>query len=299
VANSRISELEAQKAIYAKLIEYRSDPIGFMTEVLDVKPEHVWPKMREVVESVRDHQLTAVPAGHSVSKTYSAARIAVWFKTCYQPSTIISTAPSDNQVRNQLWREIHETYGSAKVPLGGKMTKLLWDCIPSKETLERLTPAERGLWEKNFAIGFSTSPDSISEQATKMHGWHNKWILVILDEAAGILPPIWTAALDALIVNERCKMLAIGNPTDPYSDFADACKNEDWNVVPVSMRDTPNYKEDREVIPNLADRKYESKIIKKFGEYSNEHKFRCLGRFPDFAQGVIYGPEMGVLEKNK
>jgi len=291
-------ELNAQESIYAALLGYQSDPVGFITNVLDVKPEHMWPKMREVIESVRDHQMTAVPAGHSVSKTYSAARIAVWFKACFQPSTVITTAPSDNQVRNQLWREIKTTHSAAKVPLGGKMTKLMWDCIPDKETLESMSPEDRGQWEKNFAIGFSTSPDSISDQATKMHGWHNKYILVILDEAAGILPAIWTAALDALIVNERCKILVIGNPTDPYSNFADVCKDSDWNVIHVSMRDTPNYIQDREVVPNLADRNYEAKIIKKFGENSNEHLFRCLGEFPTYAQGVIWGPEIGKLDKD-
>lgn len=291
---------EIELAIYEKLIGYRSDPIGFMTQVLDVRTDHVWSKMIEVAESVRDHQLTAVPAGHDVSKTYVAARTGVWFKTCFQPSTVITTSPSEYQLKHQLWREIHTCYSGAKVPLGGNMLKLLWDCKPPKETLESLPPHERGQWEKNFIIGFTTSPDTASAYATRMQGWHNKWLLVVLDEVVGIHPLITKAVIESLVVNKRCKVLAIGNPTDPYCWFADICKPDSgWNVVKISVRDTPNYIEDAEVIPTIAGRDYEEGIIKHYGVNSNEHLCRCLGEFPTYAQGVIWGPEIGQLDKNK
>ena len=49
---------------------YKKDPIGYMVDCLDVKQEHVWGKMHEVANSVRDNQYTAVKACHSSSKTY-------------------------------------------------------------------------------------------------------------------------------------------------------------------------------------------------------------------------------------
>ncbi len=289
--------MNLETAINARRIHYQTDPIGFETDVLDVKPLHVWSKMREVAESVRDNQLTAVPACHSVSKTFGAARIAVWFKTCFQPSTVITTAPSDNQVKNQLWKEIHTAYSSSQIPLGGKMTTLQWNMRPTDKTLEGIPRSERGNWEKNFAIGFATSPDSATEHATKMQGWHNKYLLVILDEASGIMLPIWKTILEGLIINERCKVLAIGNPTDPYCKFAAVCKSSRWNVIKISVRDTPNYIQDVEVIPNVAGRQFERDIIDEYGENSNEHKIRCLGEFPTFMEGTIWGPEIGELEK--
>jgi len=288
-----------KRAIWKKILGYQNDPIGFMTNILDVKQEHVWSKMREVCESVMENQLTAVPAGHSVSKTYTAGRLVVWFKTCFQPSTVITTAPSDNQVRNQLWREVHVGYASSRIPLKGSLTTLMWDFKPSQEVLDRLDPKDRGDWEKNFAIGFSTSPDSATEHVTKMQGWHNKFMLVILDEAGGIIPQVWKTVLDSLIINKRCKVLAVGNPTDPYSDFAEVCKpGSGWNVIPISVRDTPNYIEDREVVPNLAGREFESGIIKRYGEFSNEHLCRCLGQFPLYSEGTFYGSRIAEMEKS-
>lgn len=282
-----------------KLFEYQGDPKGFITTLLDVKPEYYWDKMQEIAESVRDNQFTAVPACHDVSKTFGAGRIAIWFKTCYQPSTVITTAPSDNLVKNQLWKEIHAAYAGAKIPLGGKMTTLAWDCKPSNNILETLEPAERALWEKNFAIGFSTSPDTATEHATKMHGFHNKWILVILDEAGGILRAIWKAALEGLMVNERCKILAIGNPTDPTGYFHKVCQpGSGWNVINVSVTDTPNYKQGKEIIPGLAGRDYYNRMKKEHGENSNTFKIRVLGQFPEWLEGTFFGSRMAELERD-
>ena len=99
-----------------------------------------------------------------------------------------------------LWREIREAHMNAKVPLGGHLTK-------TKLDLQTKTSGR-----KHFAYGFATKPDTASEEATKIQGYHNTWVLVVFDEAPGILTPIWRSA-EGLIVNERCKFLAIGNPT--------------------------------------------------------------------------------------
>ena len=309
------SDNSEMKAIYKRLLGYRQDPVGFGVHVLGLRPDYVWPKMREVCESVRDHQMTAVPAGHSVSKTYTAGRIIVpWFKSCFQPSTVITTAPSDNQVRNQLWREIRSSFAASKVPLGGKIATAHWDCKPSPGILESLKPEQRADWEKNFAVGFSTSPDSATEHATKMAGWHNEWLLVILDEACGIAPQIWATVLEALMVNDRCRLLAIGNPTDPEGEFADVCRldgkldhlegdsksymsDQGFHVVPVSCLDTPNYQEDREVIPGLAGRDYEARICTKHPIGSNGWLIRIKGAFPSHREGTYYGQELTAAKR--
>jgi hypothetical protein len=290
--------IEQEKAIYEANKGYRNDPKGFITKCLDVKPEHYWPKMEEIANSVRDNQLTAVPACHSVSKTFGAGRIATWFKSCYFPSTVVTTAPSDNLVRNQLWREIHAAYSGASVPLGGKMTALMWDVKPSKEVLSGLKPTQRALWEKNFAIGFSTSPDTVTEHATKMQGFHNKYVLIILDEAGGLLRPIWKAVLEGLVIDERVRVLAIGNPTDPVGYFAQVCKPDSgWNVINVSVTDTPNYKENREVVPGIAGKAYYNRMAKDYGINSNTFKIRVLGQFPSYREGTFYGQEIAEARR--
>lgn len=290
---------EEQQIVGQGLIDYRSDPAGFMIDILGIKSDYLWPKMREVAESVRDHRFTAVPASHSVSKTYGAGRIVVWFKTCWTPSTVITTAPSDKQVREQLWREVHAAIAGAKVDLGGKVTKLMWDVKPSRGVMDALPPEQRAEWEKNFAIGFSTSPDSVTEHATKMQGWHNKHVLVVIDEACGIAPQIWRTAIESLATTPNVKVLAIGNPTDPNSEFAKVCKPDSgWNVINISVLDTPNYiEDDEERIPGLAGRMYEQDMAKKHTRTGNSYLIRVLGQFPTFKEGTYYGYEVQQAEE--
>lgn len=304
---------ENAEFIYNRMLQYREDIEGFAVETLGLNPEYIWSKMREVWDAAEKYQLIAIRACHSVSKTFNMGRVIVpWFKTCFQPSTVVTTAPSDNQVRNQLWREIHAAFASARIPLGGTINALSWDHKPTKEVLDSLSPEEKAKWEKNFAIGFATSPDSVTEHATKMQGWHNEWFLAVIDEACGIMPQIWRTILESLIVDERCRCIAVGNPTDPESDFAKAChssnpennegnkpyiSDEGWYVITIQAYDTPNYIEGKRIIPGLAGRDFVDRITKKYGPDGDGTRIRVKGLFPTYKEGTYYGSRLATARK--
>ena len=295
----KLTEEQQAEVIYDTFIGYQTDPVGFYVNVLGMREDHVWSKMREVAESVAKNQLTAVPAGHSVSKTYGAGRLAAWFKTVFQPSTVITTAPSDDQVKEQLWREIHAAHAGSKVELGGKITTLKWDLKPEDEVLKSIPPESRIDWEKNFAIGFATKPDTLSDHCTRIAGWHNEWVLIIIDEACGIHRLIWETIMDGLVTNPKVKVLAIGNATDPNSNFAKACEpDSEWNVVRISSEDSPNYIARKEVIPGLASYEWVERMRTKYGTKGNDFLKRCLGKFPTFMEGTFYGIQMAALRQN-
>jgi hypothetical protein len=262
--------------------KYQPDPIGFQVDCLDVNPLHVWPKMREMAESVRDHQKTLVHAGHNVSKTFELGRLGLGFLLTHKPSTVISTAPTFDQVEKQLWKEIHTAHTNAKVPLGGKLTATQLNIDPNRK------------W---FAYGFATKPDTVTGEATRMQGYHNEWVLLIFDEAAGILPQIWKAT-ESLLANPRCKVIACGNPTSAHGTFADSENDPTWNFIRISVKDTPNYKEGREVIPGVAGREYEESVRLKYGEDSNEYAIRVEGRKPQWSEGTYLGSQLAQAEKD-
>lgn len=242
---------------------YRNDPIGFFTDILDVQPQHVWGKMREMVESIRDHQFTVAKAGNSVSKTYSMARAALWFLYTHYPATVITTAPSNVQVEELLWREIRTAHQNAKVQLGGKMlsTKLELDSN----------------W---FAYGFSTRADTATQQATRFQGFHNENVLIIFDEAAGVDNAIWDAK-ERLLTNPKQKFVAIGNPTVATGRFVDCFKSEKFNKITISVKDTPNFRQGTEVVPGLSGVDFEEQQRKEWGENSPQYKANVLGEIPD------------------
>ncbi len=135
---------------------------------------------------------------------------------------MVTTAPTWTQVEDLLWREIHACLSRAKRPLfvEGKSGRLL------KTQLE--------LGPKWYAVGKST------DDPVNLQGYHASNILVILDEADGIPKEIWTA-IDSTLTSGNAKLLAIGNPLDPTSEFKRrhdrALKSNDKAVIRISADD--------------------------------------------------------------
>lgn len=275
-----IAVAEKKQKQQAFVNKYFHDPIGFQVDVLDTKAEHVWPKMVEVAESVDKHQKTGAHSGHGVSKTYEAARIALWWLYTHIPSTVITTAPVFDQVEKLLWKEIHKAHSCAKIPLGGNLTKVQLDLDPN------------GKW---FAYGFATKPDTVTGEATRMQGYHNKYVLLIFDEAAGMQPQIWKAS-ESLLNSPNCHILAIGNPTSAHGTFAEIEEDPTWNFIRISVKDTPNFIEGEEIIPEISGRSYEGMMRKKYGEESSEYGIRVLGRKPAFSMGTYLGKWLADAE---
>ena len=249
----------------ALLNYYKNNPVKFLTEVLDVNPLHIWSKMEEICNSVRNNQFTAVKAGNSLSKSYTVGRLAIWFLYTHKPSTVFTTAPSNTQVEDIIWQEINTAWHNSKKPLSGDG--------PLKT---KLTVNEKDKW---FATGFATKADAGADEATRVLGLHNEDMLIILDEAPGVAKPIWNA-IERLVTNPRVKVLVIGNPIYATGDFVDCFKNPDYNKITVSAFDTPNYKEGREVVPGLAGREFVDMIRNKYGEDSNQWKSMITGEIP-------------------
>lgn len=272
----RKPQLTKQQKFIAK---YQPDPIRFQIDCLDVKPEYVWSKMVEMAESVRDYQKTCVEAGHSVSKDYEAARIGLGFLFTHKPSTVVISGPGNNQVENIFFREVKEAYNKAKIPLGG-----------------RLTACKLDLDSKWFMIGFTASEDPGTDENTRTQGFHNEWVLVILTEAAGVPVSVWKA-VESLIITNKHRLLVYGNPTKAQGPFADASNDPSYHYINISVKDTPNFIEGREVIPGVSGREYEAGIRLKYGIDSNEYAIRVLGRKPEYTVGTYLGQWLAKAEK--
>jgi hypothetical protein len=202
------------------------------------------------------------------------ARTAMWFLYTHYPATVVTTAPSNNQVVEILWREINAAHSNAKIPLGGEPTKTSLDMQSwcKKQGIKNI--------DKWYATGFSTKPDSAEDHATKFQGFHNHNVLLIFDEAAGIHPKIWEAA-DKLLTTPSQKLCVIGNPTMARGEFVNCFKDKRFNKITVSVFDSPNYKAGKEVIPGLSGVEFVDFVKDKYGEHSNYYKSMVTGEIPD------------------
>ena len=105
----RTAHVQAARDI---LVRGRRDPAWFIQTVLG---SPLWESQQAIVEDVFSQSRIAVKAGHSVGKTYCAARATLaWFYLFPGASKIITTAPTWSQVSKLLWAEIGSVF--AKIP---------------------------------------------------------------------------------------------------------------------------------------------------------------------------------------
>lgn len=242
----------------------RQDPAAFMREWLGVD---LWAKQVEVAESVRDHRRTAVKSCHGAGKSYLAARIVIWFLHAFPASICLTTAPTNNQVRNILWRNIGAAYRSSKGPLLGRCLTTQIDVAPD--------------W---YALGFKAD-DTASD---RFQGFHAENALVVIDEAAGVDDRVHDA-LDAVMTSEQARQLLIGNPTNPVGEFREAFhKNRAlFNCITIKASDTPNLTAGRTVRPYLITQQWIDDAIEKHGRESPYVVARVDAEFPDVSDNNL------------
>jgi phage terminase large subunit len=218
---------ETEIAEAAKLRDiWRLHPEIFFRDVLGVELE---PYQIKILLEIALHGRVAISACHDVGKSFTLARVVLWFGMCFPFCKIVTTAPTGRQVKAILWSEIRHAYAHAKMPLGGTMLTTEWQID------------DNGSW---FAMGFSPQKEagSLSEgQGTQssFQGFHAPFVLVIFDEATGIPKQIWNMA-EGLLTSPNVKFVAIGNPTSRASEFYRCFLDRTWRKLKLSCFDAPN-----------------------------------------------------------
>lgn len=197
-----------------------------------------------------------------------AARIATWFLKSFQPSIVLTTAPTDRQVRRILWKEIHICAQKAKDhgrPFGGDLMTKEWKFA-----------------EDHFGLGFATR----DYDATAFQGIHAPHLLVVADEAAGLSETIWEG-IYSVLKGGHTRLLAIGNPTNLEGQFYKAFSSPRWWTKNISAYDTPNLEGKGLIIPGLVSAQDVEDAKDDWGEDSPLFTARVLGRFPESMEDTL------------
>ena len=252
--------------------QYADDPVGFVRNVLGEAP---WSKQREIAEAVRDHRHVHVRSSHATGKSFIASRLAAWWLETHPPGDafVLTSAPSFPQVRAILWREINRAHKRGK--LRGTTNQTEW-------------------WIDGEIVAMGRKPADYDEDA--FQGIHAPYVLVILDEACGIPAQLWTAA-ETVTTNENCRVLAIGNPDTPLSEFKRKMDSPIWHTIRVDGLESPNFtgeiisddpKVDAFVKSQLIDRTWVDERREEWGEDSNLWLSKVRGEFPTVPVGQVY-----------
>lgn len=254
----------------AERAKWRAHPVEWMEERLG---EYLWSAQKDIVHSVRDNRYTAVKSCHGIGKSHVAARLVCWWIESHPPGEafVVTTAPTGAQVAAVLWRYIRQVHSRGR--LSGRTNQTAW-----------LLPM---LGSEHLVAMGRKPPD---HGADAFQGIHARYVLVIFDEADGIPISLWNSGT-SLVSNEESRMMAIGNPVNPASEFADVSKpGSGWNVIKISAFDSPNFTGElcpEAVGKELISHNYVNEMSRKWGEEHPQYVSRVLAEFPSLSDAGL------------
>lgn len=191
---------------------YRDDPTGYARDILGVQ---WWAKQEQVARLLLTPPYRVlVKACHKVGKTHLGGGLVNWWYDVHNPGLALTTAPTDRQVRDLLWKEVRNQRGGRGGFPGPKSPRL------------ESSPV-------HFAHGF-TARDGDSFQ-----GNHSPHTFIVFDEAVGVDSVFWETA-ESMFSGEGHAWLATFNPTDTSSQAYTEELSGGWHVVSMSVLEHPN-----------------------------------------------------------
>lgn len=269
-SEQRLRELKIEKLKRLKNELWRRDPLLWVQERLGENPEdfkwseqyaqagvnHVWdgdvdPLMKawsSISKSYIETQELGTPSFKNIAlesatgtgKTYALARIVFWFLDCFENSLVVTTAPSEAQLKLGLWSEISMLYPKIK-SLRPNAQKWLFRLALEIQGDEGMTEVERVNAVQNawHAVAFVTGTTADEVSANKARGFHRRHMLIILEECTGIPYPILTAFQNTCTGNTNY-ILAVGNPDNEFDTLHQFAMQSDCVNFRISAKDHPN-----------------------------------------------------------
>ena len=241
---------------------WKEDPVRWVRDVAGAEP---WSKQAEILEAVRDCRRVSVRSCNGSGKTFIAAHVVLWWLASFEDSIVVTTAPTDHQVKDVLWREIRSAYRGCSDVLGGKL---------GVSTLN--------IADKHYAVGLST------DTPERFQGFHEGHILFVVDEASGVREGIFEA-VEASMTSAGAHVLLIGNPTMLSGTFYESFhrRSAQWRTIAISAFDTPNVLAGDVIVPKLVAPKWINESRENWGEDNPIYQVRVLGEFPSQADDTL------------
>jgi hypothetical protein len=252
--------------VVATLVElinlYWDDPVAFAEDMLDFHPDEV---QAAIMMDVAGHPKTSVRSGQGVGKTALEAVLVIWFLCCRPNPKVIATAPTKQQLYDVLWAEIAKWLNSSKVK-----NLLIWTKT------------------KVYMVGHEDRWFATAKTATKpenMQGYHEDYMLFLVDEASGVADNILEAILGTLTGDDN-KLLMCSNPTRTSGVFFDSHNRdrEHYKTHKISSRNSKRTSKE-----NIA------MLERKYGKDSDVVRVRVDGEFPKAEADTFIALEIAEL----
>lgn len=207
------------------------------------------------IPTVENHEgkpWLSVVAMHGPGKTHTAALAAHVFNFCF-PGRVVVTAPKFSQLTTRFMPAFRKILHRSQP----------WYRALIKDGERKVTWCQRKDW--TLLLETASKPENLA-------GHHERFLLVIVEEATGVPETLWPVIFGALSSGEIVILLMISNPTRRSGTFAkshlSATESLDYYRMKIRLDET------RRVSSEWVER-----MRRKYGENSPIFRIRVLGEF--------------------
>lgn len=215
----------------ARMSEYQTNPKAWCKDVLGID---LWSKQEDMFDAILANDHTAVRSCHGSGKSFNAALVACWWAATHPigDSIFVTTAPTYHQVHSIIFENIRKFHTLARDRYEAGLSPMK---LPGY-----ITQSDQWKSDSGVLIGFGRKPADNNDHG--FQGIHRRYVLVIVDEACGIKESLWTA-VEAITTTQDSRILAIGNPDDPATEFNKffTSYHDVWTAIDISSFDSPNF----------------------------------------------------------
>jgi hypothetical protein len=271
---SKVDDRDPKLILAEKLGAFRYDPLGFVifafpwgevgSRLEDETGPDVWQAdiLKGLGADLKAGALlkdavgtaikVAVASGHGIGKTALVAWIILWFQSCFPFNQTVVTANTKTQLLTKTWREL------------AKWHRLLINRDWFEWTATQFKHVK-------YPDSWFASAIPWSEHASEAFaGTHEKFVLIIFDEASLIADKIWEVTEGAM-TTANAVWLCFGNPTRNTGSFKECFGRfkHRWRTWQIDSRTCKK-----------ANKKQIAQWVDDYGEDSDFVRVRVRGVFP-------------------
>jgi len=230
---------------------YYNDPALFVREIIGAVPTR---EQEILLRSLVSDKLVSCRSGHGIGKTTALAWLIHWFiRTRWKPKIPV-TAPTGQQLYDNLWAELSKWNDAMEWPFRRE-----YDLSQTRLT-NKVHPKE---W-------FAVARTARKEVPEALSGYHAEFLMFVIEEASGVPDAIFHPILGGL-TSKMNYCVMVSNPIRNTGFFYDShhVDRKMWTTLHFDSE-----KAERVV----AD--YPEMMARKFGRESNIYRVRVHGDFP-------------------
>jgi len=202
----------------------------------------------------------SIMSGKGVGKDAWCSWMVIWFLSCFPYPKVPCTSVSADQLSKVLWSEISKWLTTSLVND--------WFVLQNDKLYFKHIEGAGKRW---FAFPKTANPkSSVEEQVETLAGLHEKYLMVVVDEGAGVPDAVFDP-LEGTLTGICNFILLIFNPTRTKGYALDSqYKNKDrWITLRWSAEDS-----------EMVDKTIIERTAETYGKDSNPYRIRVLGLPP-------------------